>query len=226
MRNPANRMTDTNAGHRCARCRLVLGHCLCDLIPRVETSTHVVLILHQMEDRKTSNTGRLALRCLPNSTLVIRGAPGHPIEDSHWNREGNTDTVLLFPHPDARPIEAWRDHPRPITLVVPDGTWRQAQRVRRRVPGLASVPCARVSRAAPSAYRLRTTWDPKRLATLEAIAEAVGVLEGPDARAALLGIFDIMVERSLRVRCPAPRAPGAVSTLVPGLGDRLTASAL
>lgn len=214
MRNPANRMTDANPGHRCARCRLVLCHCLCDLIPRVETRTHVVLILHQMEERKTSNTGLLALRCLPNSTLVIRGTPGHPIEGSRWKQGGDTDTVLLFPHPDARPIDSWRDHPRPITLVVPDGTWRQAQRVRRRVPGLVHVPCALVTRAAPSAYRLRTTWDPKRLATLESIAEALGVLEGPAVREELLRIFDVMVERSLRVRSPPPRHPGIGSIFV------------
>ena len=32
------------------------------------------------------------------------------------------------------------------TLIVPDGTWRQAQRVRRRVAGLSDVPCAFVTR--------------------------------------------------------------------------------
>ena len=97
MRNPANRMTDANPGHRCARCRLVLCHCLCDLIPRVETRTHVVLILHQMEERKTSNTGRLALRCLPNSTLVIRGAPGHPIEGPVGSKGATPTPCCCFP---------------------------------------------------------------------------------------------------------------------------------
>ena len=205
MRNPANRMTSAKPGHRCADCRLVLADCLCALIPRLETRTHVVLILHQMEASKTSNTGLLALRCLPNSSIVIRGAPGRPITDTRWNQTSDADTVLLFPHPDARPIDSWRDHPRPLTLVVPDGTWRQAQRVRRRVPGLFNAPCGVVTRGAPSAYRLRTTWDPKRLATLEAIAEALGVLEGPVTRDALLRIFDVMVERSLRLRSPPPR---------------------
>ena len=165
-----------------------------------------MLVLHRFEDGKTSNTGRLALRCLPNSTLVIRGAPGQLIDDSRWSQP--EDAVLLFPHADARPIESWRDHPRPLTLVVPDGTWRQAQRVRRRVPGLVNLPCAYLTRDAPSAYRLRTTWDPRRLATLEAVAEALGALEGPLPREALLRIFDIMVERSLRLRYPTARVPG------------------
>src|ERR1700690_2500049 len=75
MRNPANRMSDGISSSRCGRCRMVRHDCLCDLIPRIETRTRVVLVLHQLEDRKTSNTGRLAHRCLPNSEIVIRGDP-------------------------------------------------------------------------------------------------------------------------------------------------------
>ena len=201
MRNPRNRMIDGLAAHRCPGCRLMLGECLCALIPRIETRTRVVLVLHESEDRKPSNTGRLALRCLPNSGVVIRGGFEAATEAPVWSEHG--DPVLLFPHPDARPLESWRESPRPITLVVPDGTWRQAQRVRRRIAGLAMVPCASLAREAPSAYHLRHTPHPRRLATMEAIAEALGVLEGPDIRGALLRIFAVMVERSLRVRAKA-----------------------
>jgi tRNA-uridine aminocarboxypropyltransferase len=85
-------------------------------------------------------------------------------------------------------------------VVVPDGTWGQGQRVRSRIAGLADIPCATVTRDEPSRYRLRTTADPRRLSTLEAIAEALGVLEGDGPREALLRIFDVMVERSLDAR--------------------------
>ena len=213
MRNPGNRTPGSSlAAHRCVGCRLARHACLCALIPRIETRTRVVLVLHQLENNKTSNTGRLALRCLPNSEIVMRGDPNWshkenaPLETDvdettptpDWNAHG--DPVLLYPHPDARPIDAWKDHPRPVTLIVPDGTWRQGRRVRQRTPGLAQVPCASITRSAPSNYRLRTTYDPRRLATLEAIAEALGVLEGETARTALLEIFDVMVERTLRAR--------------------------
>ncbi|MBC8131781.1 MAG: DTW domain-containing protein [Deltaproteobacteria bacterium] len=206
MRNPHNRMIEGAPSHRCLRCRLIQIDCLCDLIPRVETRTRVVVVLHEQEDRKTSNTGRLAARCLPNSDIVIRGGFDSATPVPSWTDHG--DPVLLFPHPDARPLHLWSDHPRPVTLIVPDGTWRQAQRVRRRIAGLGSIPCAVVSRDAPSNYKLRHTWDPRRLATLEAIAEALAVLEGaagPAVREALLQIFQVMVERSLRVRAPVAR---------------------
>jgi DTW domain-containing protein YfiP len=212
MRNPQNRIQDGRAKHRCPQCRLILNDCLCDLIPQLQTRTRVVVVLHQMEDSKPSNTGRLATRCLPNSEIVIRGGfeQATPVPD--WTAHG--DPVVLFPYPDARPLETWRGGDRPVTLIVPDGTWRQAQRVRRRIAGLANVPSAVVARAAPSAYRLRRTPDPRRLSTMEAIAEALAVLEGmegPAIRQALLDIFDVMVERTLRVRSPVPRAGAAVA---------------
>jgi len=218
LRNPDNRL-GVRPAHRCARCRLLSPDCLCALVPRVETRTRVVVVMHQLEDWKPSNTGRLAVACLPNSALVVRGderrtfemggerasppfgePPPVPTEPMRWDEHG--DPVLLFPHEDARPLDDWRAHPRPVTLVVPDGTWRQGQRVRRRMPGLAGVPCALITRAAPSAYRLRTTTDPKRLATMEAIAEALAILEpdGDAVRRALLDIFDVMVARALKNR--------------------------
>ena len=222
MRNPHNRMNGTDAGHRCPLCRLVRADCLCGSIPKIETRTRLILILHQLEDRKPSNTGRLAQRCLPNSEVVIRGNYEHATTIPSWDAVG--DPVLLFPHPDARPLEEWRDHARPITLIVPDGTWRQAQRARRRMAGLAAVPCALVSRDQPSNYRLRRTHDSRRLATLEAIAEALCVLEGPAGPAArdqLLRIFDVMVERSMRLRAPVARGdrPPEGPGLAPASGD-------
>lgn len=201
MRNPLNRLDPLRQGapsHRCRQCRLLQADCLCDLIPRLETRTRVVLVLHHLEDQKTSNTGRLATRCLVNSGVIVRGLRGHPT--ARAEPDPRMEPVLLFPAADARPIADWKDCPRPVELFVPDGTWGQAQRARLRVLGLENMACARITREAPSDYRLRLTHDPRRLATIEAIAEALGALEGPDTREALLRIFSIMVERSLRHR--------------------------
>ena len=212
MRNPGNRMVDGLVGHRCPGCRMLIVACLCDLVPRVETRTRVLVVLHHAETQKPSNTGRLALRCLPNSGAIIRGAPEQPTAAPapDWAEYG--DPVVLFPHPDARPLAEFCGGPRPVTLIVPDGTWRQAQRVRRRVAGLAEVPCAFVTRDAPSEYRLRRTPDARRLSTMEAIAEALCLLEGaegPAVRELLLEIFQVMVERQLRGRALQRRPRGA-----------------
>jgi DTW domain-containing protein YfiP len=189
--------------NRCADCLMHRTLCICALVPRIVTRSRLVLLMHQLEQRKTTNTGRLAARCLASSAIGSLGAgpPAASSERPPWQISG-TQPVLLFPDPDARPLEDWRGSPIPLTLVVPDGTWRQANKARRRVAGLADLPCAALPLlGAPSGYRLRHDARPNRLATIEAIAIALEILEGPEegprVRAALDRIFRVMVDRTL-----------------------------
>jgi len=211
MRNPTNRFVSGQPGPRCQDCRLRHEVCLCAMLPTLATRTRLILILHALEDQKTTNTGRLAARCLPNSRIVVRGDRDRPLPTTsaggaaEWDDGGQP--VLLYPDEHARPIAAWRDHPRPITLIVPDGTWRQASRVRRRVAGLDTIPCAIVTPQAPSTYILRRTNQAGRLATIEAIAWALGELEGPATREALLDIFRQMVDRTLSTKGATRQSP-------------------
>ena len=111
--------------------------------------------------------------------------------------------MLLFPHEDAIPLaELARAAPSdaPVTLVVPDGTWRQAAKVRARVPGLAALPCASLPPGEPSRYRLRHEPVAGGLATFEAIARALELLEGGGVRAVLDPVLRAMVERTLWAR--------------------------
>jgi DTW domain-containing protein YfiP len=186
-----------NAEHRCPRCRVHASVCLCALIPRLETRTRLVLVIHRKEDRKSTNTGRLGAESLVNSAVVVRGhrPPGDVEPPLDWG-EGRLP-LLLFPAEDAVPIGAFAASPRPISLIVPDGNWRQASKVRARVPGLAAVPCVSLPPGTPSTYRLRSEPNEGGLATLEAIARAFGVLEGAHIQAELERVFRAMVERTL-----------------------------
>lgn len=172
-----------------------LSLCVCALIPEppLVTRTRLVLIVHRAEDRKSTNTGRLAAACLADAQILVRGLASQPSTAVTHDRAA--PAVLLFPHEDAVPIERFAG--RPVTLIVPDGTWRQASRVRNRVPGLRDLPCVCVPPGAPSAYRLRAEPSDHGLSTLEAIARALSVLEGPHVRHALERVFHAMVERTL-----------------------------
>ena len=170
--------------------------CVCGLVPRVETKTRLVLVIHRVEARKPSNTGRLAAACLPNSEVVVRGHAEAP--SARLTPPPGSTPLLLFPHEDAVPLgAAHASGPGPVTLIVPDGTWRQASKVRQRVPGLRDVTCVSLPQDVPSIYRLRAEAHEHGLATLEAIARALGILEGPHVRRALEHVFRAMVERTL-----------------------------
>lgn len=187
-----------NSALRCAGCRLHRTLCACALIPRLETRTRVLLFIHHLEDRKSTNTGRLATQCLVNSELVVRGRESEP--PRAFVPEPGRETLLLFPHPDALPLDRFVGSERPITLVVPDGTWRQAAKVRRRVSGLGDVPCVTLPEGPRSSYRMRAPPHPAALATLEAIARALGLLEGLYVQEALETLLRIVIKRALWAR--------------------------
>jgi DTW domain-containing protein YfiP len=199
--------------------------CVCALLPSLTTRTRVVLLLHQLELRKTTNTGRLALRCLTNSALALRG---QLVEDLTLPRDAAVvppawlteavQPVLLFPGPDARPLEdfATGDGP-PLTLVVPDGTWSQASRMRKRFPGLDQIPCARLPDTLVSTYRLRHDLRPGHLSTMQAIAHAIGILESEAIAQQLLHALQVTVERTLysKGRLPADQITGGLPRSTP-----------
>ena len=186
-----------NADVRCARCRMLPWLCVCPLLPTPPrpTRTRLALFIHKDEARKPTNTGLLAAACLANSEVLVRGHAAQP--SAPWVAPPGTRSLLLFPADDAIALDALPPTAQPTTLIVPDGTWRQAQRVRSRVPGLSDVPCVVLPAGPPTRYRLRAESRPGGLATLEAIARAFAILEGPEVGAMLERVFDAVVERTL-----------------------------
>jgi len=176
--------------------------CLCSARPQLNNATPVSLILHQLELKKTTNTGRLALACLQNKQLHVRGrgADGSGSIRALWPH-GHTP-LLLFPAEAARPVaDVIATTPGPYALVVPDGTWSQARRTVARMADLSQCVPVLPPAGPPSRYRLRTAPGATHLCTLEAIARTLGELEGPargpKIQKALEDILAIMVDRTL-----------------------------
>lgn len=190
--------------------------CICALVPRLVTRTRLHLVMHRDEARKPTNTGRLAARCLENSEVWVRGIAGKV--DPTFQPDPARIAVLLYPAEDAVPIDRFVGSPRPVTLVVPDGTWRQAGKMRARLPGLAELQCVSLPPGPETTYGLRAETHPCGLATLEAIARALAVLEGPTVSAQLEQIFAEMVRRTrvLRGQSPAAASPAPSSGAIVG----------
>ena len=176
--------------------------CVCAEIPKLVTRTRLVLLIHYREARKPTNTGQLAARCLPNSEIGIigdRDRPGLPAIGEH--------ALLLYPADDAVPIaRAIAANPdQPHTLIVPDGNWRQAAKMAKRVPGVERARHVTLDEveATPTEYGLRREPKEGGLATLEAIARALRILEGErgaEIEASMLAVFRLMVSRTRWLR--------------------------
>jgi DTW domain-containing protein len=97
-----------------------------------------------------------------------------------------------------------RIHPgqRPM-LVVPDGNWRQASKMRARIDGLAALPCVVLSPGEQTRYHLRSEPKVDGLATFEAVVRAVQQLEGErgeEIATAMMAVFTAMVDRTRWLR--------------------------
>lgn len=193
-------MRVNTGGPRCEGCRLHPSICMCDTFPRLVTRTRLTVVLHADELNKTTNTGGLAARCVVGSRIVPYGlrepALTAPVVAD------DADAVLLFPSDDAIPLAELAADGRPVHLVVPDGTWRQAARMRVRVPGLSALPRVSLPAGDTSRYALRLDERPGHLSTLEAIASALRLLEGDqgDAIAEALAAAQEELVRRLRQR--------------------------
>lgn len=176
--------------------------CICDQIPRLTTPSRLCVVMHREETRKPTNTGRLALRCLTNSELLVHGNIGEELEAPWLGSDASSirGGLLLYPCDEAEALAAHHLAQGPVRLVVPDGTWRQAAKMTRRIDWLATMPRVSLPGGEQSSYRLRSEPKEGGLATMEAIARAFGVLEGPSVQAALEDIFRKMVDRTLYSR--------------------------
>ncbi len=164
----------------------------------MDLSTRLVVVMHRFEERHTSNTGRLAALALTNSRVMVRGDPARPMDTAALHA-GPGERLLLFPTRDAVTLDAALADalPRPVTLVVPDGSWPQARRAERREPSLAGIRRVCLAPGAPTTYRLRQGPRADGLATLEAVARALGVLEGAEVQSRLEALLATVVQRTL-----------------------------
>ncbi|WP_041245304.1 tRNA-uridine aminocarboxypropyltransferase [Geotalea uraniireducens] len=189
---------------RCPRCRMHVPLCICRSIPRYALDTRLVLVMHHREHIKTTATGPLALEALPNSELRIHGHRDRPLDFSDLDIPDRR-TLLLYPGDDVPVLSRslLEQDNRPVTLVVPDGNWRQASRMGRRLPGLEHAEMVRLPEGPLTRWGIRREAHPQGLATFEAIARALGIIESPAVQAGMEDLFRLMVQTTLHSRgCP------------------------
>ncbi|CAI2798682.1 MULTISPECIES: tRNA-uridine aminocarboxypropyltransferase [Pseudomonas] len=176
---------------QCPRCLRPATHCLCALIPSLDSRTRVLLLQHPSEVNHALNTARLAALGLNNAQLIV----GEVFDDlpALLNPPGY-QVRLLFPADDAQPLQAYVPGDQPLLLVVPDGTWRKARKLLHLNPLLAALPRVTLAEGAVSRYRLRKAPGPGALSTVEAIVQALQVLEAPASFELLLKPFEALID--------------------------------
>ncbi|MBX2988357.1 MAG: DTW domain-containing protein [Bdellovibrionaceae bacterium] len=188
--------------------------CYCGEIRKFDPGIKFVILNHPIEMRRRIATGRMSHLCLEDSELIV----GHDysadpkvnalIEDPRFH------PVILYPGPSSFNLslcgaeEKRRRFPgdRKLLVFVIDGTWATARQTSRQSDNLRRLP--RISFTPPRASNFRVRKQPASecFSTIEAIhhsIELLGDVAGFDLSSRrhdhLIEMFDLMVERQLRI---------------------------
>ena len=196
----------------CYRCHKPQLTCICGSLRRVANRTRVWVLQHLRERFHPLGTARIAQLGLDDVHVEVVRPGGASPEPPFPPRTG-----LLFPGPGARDLAGLLPQERPETLVVIDGTWAHARTLYRDNSWLQRLPHYQLTPRRESRYRLRKEPAPECVSTIEAIVDALHILE-PDTPGldGLLASFDAMIDQQLdliRLHGRGPRRRNAPRTV-------------
>lgn len=170
--------------------------CICSETPKLDLATRLVVVMHDHEMRKPTASAILALNSLSNSELRIYGKQDQPLNLNQLD-DPHRRLLVLFPDPSAATLSPGllAEDKRPISLLVPDGTWRQVLNMRRHVLCLPFAETVQLPTGPCGEWTIRKTTCAHQLSTFEAIARAYGIIEFPQIQNQLEDIFRLMVSR-------------------------------
>ena len=188
--------------NRCGNCRINYHFCVCSDLSATNVRSLVSLVVHVSELKLTSNTAQFVEKILPqNAEIFIRGKVNEPFNaESILSRPGRA----LFLFPDENSVELNQDFkekfPGPYHLIVPDGSWNQAKRVKKREDKFDAGPTVRLPSGLLGEYKLRKAPQPDWVSTYEAVAYALGALESVECQEHMLKFFRKWVQATLNSR--------------------------
>jgi len=186
---------------RCFGCKIHKNFCFCDHFSNLPLKTNVSIIMHVSERKLPSNTAWIAKQALKNCSLYVRGEVNHHFEATQVLSEQYIP-LFLFPQEGALQLtkSLVSSFDRPIQLIVPDGNWHQAKKVKMREKSFDSIQAVCLKENYPSIYSLRKEPFAGALCTLEAISYALKEIEGEQVFEYLMEILKTMVYRTDLVR--------------------------
>jgi DTW domain-containing protein YfiP len=158
-----------------------------------------MVVIHAKEWCKPSNTGHLAHLAIKDTEIRLHGLP-HQRISSEGVDALSPSTLVLFPGRGAQPLtrKYISTLAKPLTLLVPDGTWNQAKSMMHRLPLLRQARPVSLEGPALKPTYLRRNLRADRMCTFEAIALALGILESRETETHLLEFFQKVLDRMVR----------------------------
>ena len=212
---------------RCAGCRLVVSHCLCELRPALPSRAGVCLIMADIEPLKPSNTGWLIADVVPDTFAFgwarteVDPALLALLKDPQWQ------PYLVFPGEFvarerlATGVRAGVDAGKRPLFVLLDATWPEARKMFRKSPYLDKLPVLSLQSGQLSSYKLRRSQRDEHFCTSEVAAMCLALAGENLAADTLMAYLNVFTHHYLQAKQQlAPNFEGEAHLLLRSLRVR------
>jgi DTW domain-containing protein YfiP len=180
--------------------------CICDARPFLELATHVLVIQHNRERHKPTNSARLLPQVLKHAEIFYYAVRDESFDESPL-LDAHARYFVLFPGPESVELKPeMLSHEAGVrnVLVVLDGSWAQCSRMRSRIEALGRATRVRLPPGPPSSWGVRIASDVERVCSYEATIRALAICEGAEVVAPLDAFFREQSQRMLFMKGKAP----------------------
>jgi len=178
---------------QCKWCWLQMDHCLCSSLPISQyplKRTKIIMLLHYKEYRRASNTAKIIMHTLPTQPIYLYAYKKH-MQELENELAKTKKAFVLFPSDRAvtfqqhfaefQPNEIQSENALlgseedPLTIVVVDGTWRDARKIYSSCEFLQRIPALRLHQDSVDNHKPMFVARQKsdvleRISTLEAVS--------------------------------------------------------
>jgi DTW domain-containing protein len=200
---------------RCAGCRLVLSHCLCNMRPSVATRAGMCLLMGDVEALKPSNTGWL-IADVVTDTFAFEWARTSVdpallalLADPQWQPlvvyPGEfVDKARVVQELPALPLTGHAAQAKRPLFILLDGTWTEAGKMFRKSPYLDGFPVLSLQPGQLSRYRLRRSKRDDHFCTSEVAALCLELAGELHAALTLVAYLDVFTHHYLQAKYQSP----------------------
>lgn len=164
----------------CNKCGLLEDLCICDYDIKISSNIRFILLTHENEFAKRTNTGRLIENAFEN-TCVIKWSRVEPSRELLRIISEEKYVYLLYPESDEEKSRECRidvdsdlnksDHM--INIIIIDGTWQESVKIYNRSSYLQNIKRISLDNVTASEYKLRRKKALHQLCTVEAAIEVL-----------------------------------------------------
>ncbi|UVE16652.1 DTW domain-containing protein [Pseudomonas sp. LS44] len=193
---------------RCAGCRVIASHCLCDLRPRVSAESGVCLLMHDVEALKPTNTGWLIADVVERTSAFgwtrtdVEAGLLEQLADPRWQPYVVFPGEYAAPHRVVSEVQV-EEGKRPLFILL-DATWTEARKMFRKSPYLDQLPVLGLLPEQLSRYRLRRSKRDDHLCTAEVAALCLELAGDQQAAQALDAYLDVFTAHYLGAKRHLP----------------------